>query len=87
MKLITQEILKLVKKRMDAVEKVKSIKIKKKLPIVDKEVENQLRLEAEKFSKSIGLDSEIAKDIVELLIKKAIEFQEKKLNLLQFHGK
>jgi len=86
-KLITQEILKLVKKRMDAVEKVKSIKIKKKLPIVDKEVENQIRLEAEKFSKSIGLDSEIAKDIVELLIKKAIEFQEKKLNLLQFHGK
>jgi chorismate mutase len=77
--LVTNSVLKLVKSRQDLARKVARIKASRGLPIEDARIEERLKQKVTKYSSKLGLDNELALDLLEVLLNASKTIQRKQV--------
>jgi chorismate mutase len=74
---IDNQILGLVKQRLDCAMKIGEIKKRHGLPVVDANVEKGVHERASRWSREFGLDQDFTLRLVNLLISEAVRVQER----------
>ncbi len=73
---VDNQILKLVKQRLQLARKIGEIKKKSNLPIVDPHVEKEVLERALRWSSELGLNESFTVKLIRLLIAEAVHVQE-----------
>lgn len=74
-KLIDEEIILLIAKRMTFAKLLGELKKKKRLPIVNKKLEKKLFEHLEKIAKEVGLDAKFVKKLWKKILEESIKIQ------------
>ncbi|MCX8192490.1 MAG: aminotransferase class I/II-fold pyridoxal phosphate-dependent enzyme [Nitrososphaeria archaeon] len=83
---VTEEILRMIAKRRELILKIADIKKRLNLNVVDRSTERFLLSESLKLSEELGLDKDLTKRLVSLLILDSVKIQEQEIGKTQEIG-